>query len=676
MAIEEKVAILDAGSQFGKVIDRRIRELSIYCEVFPLNTSVSDLKDFGCQAIVISGSPGSVEEANAPKVDPDIWQMDVPVLGICYGMQLLNKEMGGEVGKGEIRSDGQFKATLDTQSPLFSELNSSEQLVLLTHGDSVVSVAPCLNEIGKFGELVVAIAHRSKPIYGVQFHPEVDLTECGPQIFKTFLYNVAGLTGKFFEMKDRETKIIEEIQTQVGSSKLMVLVSGGVDSTVLLKLCHKALKPEQIIAFFIDNGFLRKTESENVIKQLKDEGMDVKLIEASHNFYNATTTIHLKHNKGKEKKQSSRVLCQTLNPEEKRKIVGDTFMRIVEEEAKKAGVDNFEDCFLAQGTLRPDLIESASRVVSQHADAIKTHHNDTERVRQLRDKGFIVEPLKDFHKDEVRKLGRQLGLSEKVVMRHPFPGPGLSIRVVCAEEPYISPDFSSTQTILRLIAGYSHSLNNKHALLQKIHAQMVSQEDRDKLENYTRNHALKATLLPIKSVGIQGDARTYSHVVGLSSNSPPDWDMLFFLAKLIPRICHDVNRVTYIFGDPVSDQLQDITPTMLSFNVLSTLRQCDFIANQIMKERNLTGNVSQMPVVLVPLHFDRDAMTREPSCQRCVVLRPFITRDFMTGLAAVPGKHLPEDAIFQMAKEIKQVAGISRVLYDLSSKPPGTTEWE
>jgi len=404
--------------------------------------------------------------------------------------------------------------------------------------------------------------------------------------------------------------------------------------------------------------------------------MEVKKVPAQHDFYNGTTTLNLKHNKGKEKKQMSRVLCQTQNPEEKRKIIGDTFMKVIQTEASKAGLENFENYFLAQGTLRPDLIESASRLASSNADAIKTHHNDTEYVRILRDKGFIVEPLKDFHKDEVRQLGRQLGLSEKMVMRHPFPGPGLAVRVICAEEAYISPDFSSTQTVLRLIAGYSNSLNNKHALLQKIHAKMVSEEDRDKLEKYTREHSLKATLLPIKSVGTQGDARTYSHVVGLSSNSPPDWDMLFFLAKLIPRICHDVNRVAYIFGEEVSDQLQDITPTMLSFNVLSTLRQCDYIANNMLKKQNLMNKISQMPVVMLPLHFDRDVMTREPSCQRCIVLRPFITKDFMTGMAAVPGKHLPESVVLEMYKEIAQVPGISRVMYDLSSKPPGTTEWE
>lgn len=675
MAYEEKVAILDAGSQFGKVIDRRIRELNIYCEVFPLSVSVSELKEFGCQAIVISGSPGSVEDPKAPKVDSDLWELDIPILGICYGMQLMNKMFGGVVGKGEVRDDGQFKVCLDTECPIFNELNSNEQLVLLTHGDSVMNVPACFNEIGKFGELVVAIKHKTKRIYGVQFHPEVDLTVNGTQIFKNFLYNISGLTGKFYHIKDREAKCISHIQSVVGSSKLLILISGGVDSTVLMKLCTKALKPDQIIALFVDNGFMRKNEPETVVKSLKEAGMEVRLIDARHAFYNATTTIHLKHNKGKEKKQMSRVLCQTLNPEEKRKIIGDTFMRIVEEEARKAGLD-FDSCFLAQGTLRPDLIESASRMVSKHADAIKTHHNDTERVRMLRDKGLIVEPLKDFHKDEVRKLGRQLGLTDEIVMRHPYPGPGLAVRVICAEEAYISSDFSSTQTILRLIAGYSHSLSNKHALLQRIHANMVSQEDRDRLETYTRNNPLKATLLPIKSVGTQGDARTYSHVVGLSSSSKPDWDMLLFLAKLIPRICHDVNRVAYIFGDPVSDQIQDITPTMLSFNVLSTLRQCDSIAMDILKKRELTGRISQMPVVMLPLHFDRDPMTREPSCQRCIVLRPFVTNDFMTGIAAVPGKHLPEEVVFEMAKEIKQVPGISRVLYDLSAKPPGTTEWE
>jgi len=670
----QKVAILDAGSQYGKIIDRKVRELNIYSELLPLQTTAAKLKDTGFDAIIISGGPQSVHTEGAIKFDPLIFELNVPVLGICYGMQLMVQVFGGAIDSTSCRDDGQFDIIVDCTCPIFADLTSNSQTVLLTHGDSVLSTGGEFKTVGKLDNLVVAIANESKKFYGLQFHPEVDLTDNGKTMLRSFLFRICGLTGSY-TVTNRESLCIDEIKEKVGTSKVLVLVSGGVDSTVLAALCYKALNPEQVIALHVDNGFMRKHESERVVKALKHVGVPVKLITASNTFYNSTTTLQVKQSKGKERKLVTRVLCQTSDPEEKRKIIGDTFMHIVNFQTQEHNL-TLEDCFLAQGTLRPDLIESASHLVSNNADAIKTHHNDTQLVRQLRAKGRVIEPLKDFHKDEVRELGTQLGLPADIVMRHPFPGPGLAIRVICADEPYISTDFTQTQTMLRLISSYSHSISKPHALLQKIHAALESERDRNKLKILTERFPVKATLLPIKSVGVQGDGRTYSYVVGLSSNSEPDWEALFFLAKMIPRVCHNVNRVTYVFGKAVTDQIQDITPTTLSFNVLSTLRQCDWVANSILEKHKLMRNISQMPVVLLPLHFERDMIVREPSCQRCVVLRPFITNDFMTGLPAVPGNHLPEAVVMEMAQEVKKVHGIDRVLYDLTSKPPGTTEWE
>ncbi|KAG5847767.1 hypothetical protein ANANG_G00129700 [Anguilla anguilla] len=334
-----------------------------------------------------------------------------------------------------------------------------------------------------------------------------------------------------------------------------------------------------------------------------------------------------------------------------------------------------EEVFLAQGTLRPDLIESASNIASGKAELIKTHHNDTELVRSLRDQGRVIEPLRDFHKDEVRALGRELGLPEEIVSRHPFPGPGLAIRVLCTDQPYVCKDFAETNNMLKIIADFAASVRKPHTLLQRVKS-CLSEEEEETLLQITSLHSLSAFLLPIRTVGVQGDCRSYSYVCGVSSQEAPHWDSLLFLARLIPRMCHSVNRVVYVFGPQVREPPADITPTFLTTGVLSTLRQADFVAHAALRESGYSGKVSQMPVILTPLHFDRDPLQKQPSCQRSVVIRTFITSDFMTGIPATPGNHIPEEVVMKMVAEIRKVPGISRVMYDLTSKPPGTTEWE
>lgn len=261
------------------------------------------------------------------------------------------------------------------------------------------------------------------------------------------------------------------------------------------------------------------------------------------------------------------------DPEEKREIIGDVFVKIANEVISELNLKP-EEVFLAQGTLRPDLIESASPSVSSKADRIKLHHNDAELIRILRSEGRVLEPLKDFHKDEVRALGRDLGLASELVMRHPFPGPGLAIRVLCADEPYMERDFSETQVLVKIIVEFDQMLQKNHALLNRVEA-VTNNEERTALRQISSKQKLVATLLPIRSVGVQGDARSYSYVVGISSEKDPHWDDLMFLACLIPRICRNVNRVCYVFGGLVKEPLLDLTATYLTSNVLATLRQCD-----------------------------------------------------------------------------------------------------
>lgn len=643
------IIILDAGSQYIKLIDRTIRNLERNTLILPITTPYDEIIKNSCSGIIITGSSNSVYDNNSLTCDPKIFDSNIPILGICYGAQLIAKYYNCTIKKTKIREDGQSLINIDTSSILFNKMNKKE-VVLLTHGDSITKVSDNIKIIGQSTFAISAIQHKTKQIYGVQFHPEVNLTENGINIFNNFLTFICKIE-KNFKIENRLFDLKNELKNKIGNKSVVVLASGGIDSTVCAKLILDILPKEQVHIIHINNGFMRMNESEIVKNELLE----------SLNNDNTNSKIKILN---KENEFISK-LIGIKDPENKRKIIGDTFIEIIMEEIDRL---NLKDYFLVQGTLRPDLIESASKLASNHAQTIKTHHNDTKLVRQKREEGLILEPLKDYHKDEVRKLGQLLGLSKKMIWRQPFPGPGLAIRILCQDEPYITEKFND---IVKKLKEYN-------------------------------NTKIKTILLPIKSVGVQGDCRTYSYVVGLMTNekdvSKIDWNYVFEIANDIPKKIHEINRVVYIFGEIVNcdnylndnntNNTNNTTKTFLTKETINQLRNVDHIINKNMEEYKnglYIKKLSQVPIILIPVdldnHYNNNYQNNNIN-KRSIVIRPFLTKDFMTGVPAIPGKDI-DFAFIQICidsiinNNTKCVDnGISRIMYDLTSKPPGTTEWE
>lgn len=631
------VSILDCGGQYTELVLKACERQGYHAVIYPHDTPAEQLADAG--ALIIAGSPGNAHEVDAPMPDPNIWELPMAKLGICFGMHAMAIRFGGKLERGQRRQDGRVATNVNTDHPLF-KMTKPKTTGLFTHGNFVTKVPEgfevigshtieLANEAGQPVEQTVVSAIARGNVVGVQFHPEVfDDTPDGYAIFKAFLLDVAGLEPDQGFLERRTEDLIDSlrgsIKERVGNRDVVAFVSGGVDSSVALALALGAIDPTKIHARYIDNGFMRD-EDEAVIELLQHLGADIRKIDAVEQFENARVRL--------PDGSFSPPLMAVSDPELKRQIIGDTFIDVCEQIEAELGL---EDAVLLQGTNAADKVESG-RGKGTSTAVIKTHHNQTKRAL---DKD-PCEPLSDLFKDEIRNIGRVLGLPPEIVDRQPFPGPGTAIRILCAD----GSEFDKQPTAVR------------EAISTWVAARATA-----------NNETVRSCLLPVRNVGVGGDERSHLAVLGLDAAAP--WEAIQVLSSEATAIFKgDINRVV-VRLDGKMDNTPTVTPTKLSRETRLQLRQADRIVFEEMRRHSVIGDISQCPVVLLPISFDGAG-------KRSIVLRPIKTLTFMTSQAMLPSIDLPEAFTNQCAARIlDEVPGISTVFLDCTNKPPATTEWE
>lgn len=579
-----QIAVLDTGGQYTHLIARKIRELGVYADVVPSETPAAELA--GRRGLVISGGPASVYEENSPTVDPAIFRNGSAVLGICYGQHLMAHHLGGSVLRGDKGEYG--LATLDVTFPgqLFADAADTQQ-IWMSHRDTVQQPPAGFDVIASTGTCgIAAIAAPTRRLYGVQFHPEVVHTRYGRQILQNFLFDIAGCTPDW-DPRHRIPRVEDRIREVAEDRNVFFFVSGGVDSTVAFTLCLRALGENRVSGIYVDTGLMREGETAHVRRLFDALGSRNFLIEeAGGQFLGA--------------------LKDVADPEEKRRIIGTQFVE-VQERILRTGHFLEGNWILGQGTIYPDTIESGG---TAKADLIKTHHNRVAGIQRLIEQGRIVEPLAYFYKDEVREIGRELGVPAEFLDRHPFPGPGLAIRCLCADrtgEPEQTED------------GW---------------------------------------VLPVRSVGVQGDARSYRPVLAIAGEN-----LHARAVELINRLS-EINRVISVVQTDVPVPDMKLHPAGLTEERLGRLRAVDAIVRRISQDSGFERGVWQFPVIAIPF-----GTAERPDS---IVLRPVDSVDGMTAQSVAINPEL----LTALSNAVMRVPGVCGVFCDLTNKPPGTIEWE
>ncbi len=596
----DKIAIIDFGGQYTHLIANRIRRLGVFSEIVSSDISPSDLAKY--KGIILSGSPHSVLEERSPNVHIGIFQLGIPILGLCYGHQIMAKSLGGTVCQGLRREYGIAKIKIESDSAILKDFQGIQQ-IWMSHGDAVDVLPSGFRVLGSTPDCVnAAVGDETRHFYGLQFHPEVTDTPNGIKILSAFI-DICKVKREW-DPNGFLSEISQNLRRDCGNRKVFLLVSGGVDSTVAFTLLNEALGPERVLGLHIDNGLMRHWESLDIAEYMEAHGF--------HNLHSVDA--------GKEFLQA---LEGVWDPEQKRVIIGNTFLSVQKNEQKRLGL-NTDEWLLGQGTIYPDTIESAG---TQHADKIKTHHNRVDIILDLIKKGLVIEPLAQLYKDEVRMLGEKLGLPKKLVWRHPFPGPGLGVRTLCSDGTPVEMSVDTGDQVRRLAAESGY-------------------------EGY---------VLPVRSVGVQGDGRTYAHPALLTGER--NWECLEQVSTSITNNVSGINRV--VFGislqEPVGYRLIEGYVTKKR---LDKLRKVDNIVTETLYDTGEYEKIWQMPVVLLPLVNSRGG--------ECVVLRPIRSQEAMTA-RFVP---LYDTTISKIVNQIEKIEGIGDIFFDITHKPPGTIEWE
>jgi GMP synthase (glutamine-hydrolysing) len=600
----EKIIILDFGGQYAHLIASRIRRSGVLSQIYnPDEIDLDFLRDSSVKGLILSGGPQSVFDASSPRVDPAVFQLGKPILGICYGHQFLCQSLGGRVEPGRTKEYGRAQLQMEGVCPLFRGVEQNS-VFWMSHGDEVVGLPSGFLVAGRTGDCAnAAVWHPEKNFYGIQFHPEVTHSEFGEVVLKNFL-EIAAVSydwtiEKFFEEHEHA------LHQKIGDRSVVLFVSGGVDSTVAFAFLSKILGPNRVQGVFFDTGLLRLGEVDYVEKSLRAIGAELTTLRAADTFF---------HN-----------LEGVTDPEAKREIIGNTFLQVQREFFATHQIS--DDVLLAQGTIYPDTIETGG---TKNAAKIKTHHNRVPEIQKLIDEGKVIEPLAELYKDEVRALGTLMGLPQDLVWRHPFPGPGLGVRILCGE------------------ASGEDSLPLHHS------------------------EGLDFQVLPLKSVGVQGDFRTYRHPAvlwGIDLDIPQ-------LENQSTRLINaetSINRVLFCLGVNASKTLRPsqffervvLCPGQITPDRVARLQRADDIVTKALEKMELYSAVWQFPVVLVPVAFD-GAGTES------IILRPINSVDAMSASVG----RLPDEFFQTVTREILRDTDISAVFLDITSKPPGTIEWE